>query len=574
MTKWPNLRSNFKPGTTRWAVRIAQWRAMGITESDFDRPKIAVVNSSSGLSICYAHLDAIAKQVVEEIYQAGGLGFEIRTVAPSDFVTSAGREARYLMPSRDLIVNDIEAAVEGAVLDGMVLLSSCDKTTPGHLMAAARLNIPSVVVVCGYQIAGCLKDAQVDIDTVYEEVGAVAVGQMTTEELAEIANVAIVGPGVCAGLGTANSMHMVAEALGMTVPGAAPVRADSEKMKSNAIKSARAVLDLIAKDIKPRDIITEGAIRNALTLAVGVGTSVNVIRHIAAVSVEAGLDLDVIGMLEDLGGKVPLLARIRPNGPATVPQLEAAGGARAALAELRNHLDLEVMTVSGEKLAAQLAATKTIDNSVLATADEPISMVGGLRVLRGSLAPDGAIIKTAALQDANRKFVGKAKVFIDEATALAAVRAGEVRAGDVLVLRGMGPRGGPGTVFAAGLVAALVGARLSDHVAVVTDGELSGLNSGLTVGQVMPEAADGGPLAAVEDGDEICIDLPNWQINLKIPSTELTHRLISLKQNPKWQEVTGLLRLYGANVGPLNRGAVLGDELRNKSNQTEMEIKK
>lgn len=571
MTNWPNLRSNFQPGTTRWAVRIAQWRAMGIEEKDFSRPKIAVVNSSSGLSVCYAHLDAIAKQVVEEIYQAGGLGFEIRTVAPSDFVTSAGREARYLMPSRDLIVNDIEAAVEGAVLDGMVLLSSCDKTTPGHLMAAARLNIPSVIVVCGYQVAGCLKDAQVDIDTVYEEVGAVAVGKMSTDQLAEIANVAIVGPGVCAGLGTANSMHMVAEALGMTLPGAAPVRADSAKMKVNALKSAHTVLDLLANNIRPRDIITEGAIRNALTLAVGVGTSVNVIRHITAISIEAGLNLDVISILEELGGKVPLIARIRPNGIATVPQLESSGGAHAALGELKSHLDLDAMTVSGKKLGDLLVDSKTQNPSVLAKAKEPFSMTGGLRVLRGSLAPDGAILKTAALLDANRKFVGKAKVFSDEATALAAVKAGTIEPGEVLVLRGMGPRGGPGTVFAAGLVAALVGAELSNQVAVVTDGELSGLNSGLTIGQVMPEAADGGPLAIVSDGDEISIDLSVWRIDLLISDDEIRSRLARLNRTPKWQEVTGLLRLYGANVGPLNRGAVLGDALSDPTKQEKSE---
>jgi dihydroxy-acid dehydratase len=537
---------------------------MGIKEQDFNRPKIAVVNSSSGLSVCYSHLDAIAKQIVDEIYKAGGLGFEIRTVAPSDFVTSAGREARYLMPSRDLIVNDIEAAVEGAVLDGMVLLSSCDKTTPGHLMAAARLNVPSVVVVCGYQVAGCLKDAQVDIDTVYEEVGAVAVGKMSTQELAEIANVAIVGPGVCAGLGTANSMHMVAEALGMTLPGSAPVRADSAKMKENALRSAHAVLDLLARNIKPRDIITADAIKNALTLAVAVGTSVNVIRHITAISVEAGLNLDVIAMLESLGGNVPLLAQIRPNGSATVPQLEAAGGAHAALGELKDYLELDVLTVAGLTFKQVLAEAKSQNRSVLTTATEPISMVGGLRVLRGSLAPDGAILKTAAVSDVNRKFIGKAKVFVDEASALSAVRSGEVVAGDVLVLRGMGPRGGPGTVFAAGLVAALVGAELSNQVAVVTDGELSGLNSGLTVGQVMPEAADGGPLAIVQDGDEIVIDLPNWRLDLNISENELLSRLSNLEKRPKWQEVTGLLRLYGANVGPLNRGAVLGDALSNQ----------
>lgn len=567
MIKRKELRSNFAEGSTRWAVRRAQWRAMGISEQDFNRPKIAVVNSSSGLSVCYSHLDAIAKRLVQEIYEQGGLGFEIRTVAPSDFVTSAGRDARYLMPSRDLIVNDIEAAVEGAVLDGMIMLSSCDKTTPGHLMASVRLNIPSVVVVCGYQEAGCLKGEKVDIDDVYEKVGAVTVGKMTFDELAEIADSAIIGPGVCAGLGTANSMHMVAEALGMTVAGAAPVRANSEKMLSNAIESVNHLMQLIESDIKPRDIVTFGAIKNALTLAVALGTSVNVVRHITAISIEAGLDIDVIGLLEGLGMRVPLLAQIRPNGKSTVPELEAAGGAHAALGELREYLDTKVLTSDGTPLSERLLKARSKNSEVLASSLAPKSLTGGLRVLRGSLAPDGAILKSAALKDPNRKFVGIAKVFTDEGTALAAVKSGQIQAGDVLILRGMGPRGGPGTVFAAGLVAALVGAGLSDHVAVVTDGELSGLNSGLTIGQVMPEAADGGPLAAVIAGDQISIDLQQSRLDLDLAEEEIISRLNQLDRAPAWQAATGLLRLYGANVGPLNRGAVLGDALSNASKQ-------
>lgn len=566
MANQTELRSNFPEGTTRWAVRRAQWRAMGIAEEDFTRPKIAVVNSSSGLSVCYSHLDDIAKRMVEEVYQQGGLGFEIRTVAPSDFITSAGREARYIMPSRDLIVNDIEAAVEGAVLDGMILLSSCDKTTPGHLMAAARLNIPSVIVICGYQEAGCLQGEKVDIDDVYEKVGAVIVGKMTTSELGGIADAAIVGPGVCAGLGTANSMHMVAEALGMTVAGAAPVRANSEKMLTNATQSVISLMGLIEKGIKPRDVITSSAIKNALTLAVAVGTSVNVIRHITAISIEAGLEIDVIGLLEDLGTKIPLLAQIRPNGEATVPQLEAAGGAHAALGELRDYLDTEVMTISGNSLLDRLENVGTKDSLVLAKISSPRSVSGGLRVLRGSLAPDGAILKSAALKDPNRKFLGQAKVFSNEASALASVKSGSIQPGDVLVLRGMGPRGGPGTVFAAGLVAALVGADLSDHVAVVTDGELSGLNSGLTIGQVMPEAADGGPLAIVFDEDQISIDLTTNRIDLLVSPEDVADRLRKLDRTPAWESATGLLRLYGANVGPLNRGAVLGDALRKSPN--------
>jgi dihydroxy-acid dehydratase len=239
------LRSNFAPGTTRWAVRRAQWSAMGISVADQEKPKIAVVNSSSKLSVCFAHLDDVAATVIDAVRAAGGLPFEIRTTAPSDFVTSAGREARYLMPSRDLVVNDIEAAVEGAQLDGMVLLSSCDKTAPAHLMAAARLDLPAVLVIGGYQRGGTYAGCSVDIDSVYESVGAVASGQLRVEELGAMADSAITGPGVCAGLATANTMHVLAEALGMTMPGSAPVRANSEPMFERATAAGRRVVELV-----------------------------------------------------------------------------------------------------------------------------------------------------------------------------------------------------------------------------------------------------------------------------------------------------------------------------------------
>jgi dihydroxy-acid dehydratase len=331
------LRSNFEKGSTRWAVRRAQWFAMGLKEEDFTKPKIAVVNSSSTLSVCYIHLDEVSRVVQDSIQQAGGLSFEIRTAAPSDFITSAGLKGRYLLPTRDLIVNDIEVMVEGACLDGMVLLSSCDKTTPAHLMAAARLNIPSIVVPCGYQMGGHCMGREVDIEEVYKGVGTVATGSMNINELEEWTRVAIKGPGVCAGLATANSMHVLAEALGMALPGTTPIRAGSKRLLNAASQAGERVLGLVNEYLFPRDILSAAAFRNAVTVAVAIGASVNTVRHLAAVATEADLDIDIIRLFEEVEQHIPQITQIKPNGPDRIEALEEAGGTRAVMKQLRDH---------------------------------------------------------------------------------------------------------------------------------------------------------------------------------------------------------------------------------------------
>ncbi|WP_205791352.1 dihydroxy-acid dehydratase [Microbacterium sulfonylureivorans] len=551
------LRSNFEEGTTRWAVRRAQWRALGISDDEMLRPKIAVVNSSSSLSSCYGHLDETSRVVQEAIREAGGLAFEVRTTAPSDFVTSAGREARYLLPTRDLIVNEIEVMVEGAQLDGIVCLSSCDKTTPAHLMALGRLNLPSLVVIGGYQGHGFCAGAPVDIDDVYESVGAVAAGTMTVDELTDLTENAIVGPGVCAGLGTANSMHMVAEALGMALPGSAPVLAASPRMYERAEAAGRRIVELIREDVRARDVITAAAIDNALRVVVAVGGSINTIRHITAIAAETELPIDVVARLSQLQGEVPLLARVRPNGAHRVADLERAGGCAAVLAQLGSSIDGSALSVAGGTIAEHLPPADAIDAAVVRPIADPADVRGGIAVVRGNLAPDGALVKLAAVPRDRVRFEGPARVYETESAAMADVRSGAIRSGDVLVLRGMGPRGGPGTVFAAGLVAALVGARLSAHVAVVTDGELSGLNSGMTVGQVMPEAAEGGPLAAVEDGDRIFIDLAELAVSVDLIDETIAERLARLATVPLPEAPRGWLSMYRELVAPIYRGAVL-----------------
>jgi len=546
------LRSNFTAGSTRWAVRRAQWSAMGIDWRDQQKPKIAIVNTSSKLSVCFAHLDDVAVRVADAVRAAGGLPFEIRTTAPSDFVTSAGRKARYLMPTRDLIVNDVEAAVEGAVLDGVVFLSSCDKTTPAHLMAAARLDLPAIVVIGGYQRGGTWSGCSVDIDTVYESVGALAAGTMTVDELGELADRAIQGPGVCAGLATANTMHCLAEALGMTVAGSAPVRANSDRMLANATAAGQRVVKMVEQDLTARQVITAKSIENAIEVALALGGSVNCIRHLAAISAEADLDLDVVALFEKHGGDAVQLAAIRPNGAHQVWDLDDVGGIQTVMRTLLPRLHGDALTVDGRTVAQRAESARPADGDVLHPLDDPVNDEPGLIILRGSLAPDGSIVKVAGVGKATRRqFQGPAKVFVGEDDAIAALGDGRIQRGDVIVLRGMGPRGGPGTVFAASFVAALNGAGLGGHVAVVTDGELSGLNHGLVVGQVMPEAADGGPLAGLDNGDTVTIDLDARRIDTHPVRDGEPVRATGERPERGW------LGQYAALVGPVQRGAVL-----------------
>lgn len=551
------LRSNFEPGSTRWAVRRAQWIAMGIPEGDFEKPKIAVVNSSFSLSVCYAHLDELSKTVQEGIRDAGGLPFEIRTAAPSDFITSGGLKARYLLPTRDLVVNDIEVMVEGACLDGMVLLSSCDKTTPAHLMAAARLNIPSIIVPGGYQLGGHCGGREVDIEEVYKAVGAVATGSMQLKELEAWTRVAIQGPGVCAGLATANSMHIMAEALGMALCGSAPVRAGSARMFDNARASGRQILRLVSNNVLPARILSKGAFTNAATAAVAIGASVNIVRHLAGTASEAGLDLNITDLIEELGTIIPQICQVRPNGPDRIEDLEQAGGARAILGQLRRKLALEAYTVDERTMGDLTGEPHTSDREVIRPLTEPFSRRPGLTVFRGNIAPDGAVVKLSAIPADLNVFTGPSRVFEDEDEAIRQLGQGNIEAGTVVVLRMMGPLGGPGTVFACSFMAALTGAGLSSSVAVVTDGELSGLNRGLTIGQVMPEAAAGGPLAIVRDGEKVRIDLVHRTINLDIPQAAIGDRLARWTR-PSQHTKHGWLTIYSQVVGPLQQGAVLG----------------
>jgi dihydroxy-acid dehydratase len=553
------LRSNFEPGSTREAVRRAQWKALGLTDADIEKPKIAVVNSSSELAICFRHLDGVAAVVKEAVWAAGGLPFEIRTAAPSDFIISAGGSGGYILPSRDLVVNDMEIAVEGAQLDGMICLSSCDKTPPAHLMAAGRFNIPTILVICGYQPCGTLDGVPVDIEDVFLGSVEVSFGKLDREQLRGMSENAIRGPGVCQGMATANSMHVACEALGMTLPGSAPVRANSPKMFDVARQSGARIVEMVLEDLKPRDVMTAGAFRNAAAAVLAVSGSINCIKHLQAAAIESDLDLDVYQLFNDLGEEVPVLSAVRPNGEDTIEAFEDAGGATALLKQLEPLLDTSATTVTGATVADNLAVAVVLDEDVIRPLDRPFSDKAAIVVLHGSLAPESAILKLGVREPGRQtRFTGPALVYDDGLEAIAAIRNGDVTPGHVLVVRGMGLKGGPGMAGPASMVLfAVDSAGLATEVAFVTDGQLSGLClKGLTVAEVSPEAAVGGPLALVETGDEITIDADTRTLDLNVAEAELAQRR-ERRGDPELTKSRGYLSIYQRSVQPMSTGAVL-----------------
>jgi dihydroxy-acid dehydratase len=553
------LRSNFEPGSPREAVRRAQWKALGLSDEDMLKPKIAVVNSSSELAICFSHLDGIAKVVKEAVRDAGGLPFEIRTAAPSDFIISAGASGGYMLASRDLIVNDMEIAVEGAQLDGMVCLSSCDKTPPGHLMAAGRFNIPTILVMCGYQPSGHFNGKHVDIEDVFLGSVQAMFGKLSKETLRGMCDHAIGGPGVCSGMGTANSMHIVCEALGMALPGCAPVLANSPKMFDFARRSGRRIVEMVWDDLKPRDILTPGAFRNAAAAVLAVSGSINCIKHLQATAIESGMDVDVFQLFNDLGEQVPVLSAVSPNGSDTIEAFEAAGGARALMKQLESLLDLDALTVTGLPVRDNLADVVLADEEVIRPIERPFSDKPPIVVLHGSLAPESAIVKLGVRGPGRKtKFDGPATVYENGLAAIEGIAKGEVAPGRVLVVRGMGPKGGPGMAGPASrVVFALDAAGLTDEVAFVSDGQLSGLClKGIMVAEVSPESAVGGPLALVENGDRIRIDVDARTLDIDVPDVELAGRR-ARRGDPALPKSKGYLSIYQRSVQPMSTGAVL-----------------
>lgn len=541
-------------------LRRAHWRALGLSAEDMQKPKIAVVNSSSELAICFAHLDGVAKVVKDAIRAAGGIPFEVRTTAPSDFITGAARRGSYILAARDLVTNDIEAQVEAALLDGMVCLTSCDKTPPGHLMAAMRLNIPTLLVIGGYQASGMIGDDHVDIEDLFSGGVSASLGKPGKHSMDDMAEQAIRGPGVCAGMATANTMHCVVEALGMCIAGSAPVRANSEKMFDAARAAGARIVEMVHEELTPRKIMTAGAFHNAAAMVLAVSGSINAIKHLQATAVEGGLDISLFDIWDEMGRRVPTLAAVRPNGAVRIEQFEDAGGALAILKQLEPLLHRDVLVASGKTLAADLADVTIGDTEVIRPLERPISDGPSIAILKGSLAPESAVVKLG-IRDGSRpeSFTGVARVFESTKDAMAAIAEGKLQKGEVLVLHGQGLKGGPAMGGGASIVLfAIDAAGLAKDVAFVTDGQLSGLClKGLTIAEVAPEGAVGGPIGKVRDGDRIEIDVAARRMDLMVSTEELARRPGPPNAFPV--PADGWLGMYRRDVQPMATGAVLTD---------------
>jgi dihydroxy-acid dehydratase len=552
------LRSNFPRGSYPWAVRNAHWRALGIAEEDCDKPKIAIVNSSSSLAACFSHLDGIVPTVKEAIRAAGGVPFEVRTSAPSDFIFAPGARGAYMLTSRDLVTNDIEVAVEGPMLDGMVCLTSCDKTVPGQLMAAARLDIPTLMLACGYQPSGEYEGEHVDIEDVFIGAMHAQMGRLPMERLVGMSREAIRGPGVCTGMGTANSMHILCEAQGMALPGTTPVAANSPAMFDAARRAGQRIVGMVSEDLRPRKIMSAQAFANAVRALLAVGGSINCIKHLQAVATEAEVEVDVYELVHRLSVQTPVLAAVRPVGAHTIEAFEAAGGAQGVMRQLRPLLDVQALSVSGRSLGEHLDEAPAPDEAVIRPLARPWAERPAIVMLRGTLAPQWGIVKAGIVERASRRFTGPALCFDSSDAAISALQRGEIRPGHVVVMRGAGVTGGPGMGGGASrVVFAIDGAGLGEQVAMVTDGHLSGLVcKGLVVAEVAPEGAVCGPLALVQDGDRIEIDLDEHRCDLQVDEAELQRRREAWRA-PALPYDRGWLQIYRRNVRPLSEGSVL-----------------
>jgi dihydroxy-acid dehydratase len=551
------LRSDrMKKGLTR-APHRSLLKADGLTDEEISRPIVAVVNSSNEIIPGHLQLGAIADAVKAGIRIAGGTPLEFSTIGVCDGIAMGHAGMRYSLASREVIADSVELVVQGHAFDAMVMIPNCDKIIPGMLMAAARLDIPTVVVSGGPMLAGKWKGRDVDLDTVFSTVGAVRAGTVTEEEMCDLENAACPTCGSCAGLFTANSMNCLTEAIGMGLPGNGTIPAVYSERIRLAKHAGMQVMELLKKGITARDIMTPAAIRNAMTLDMAFGGSSNTVLHLTAIAHEAGADITLDDWAE-VSARTPNLVRISPAGEFHMEDLYFAGGIPAIMAELakRDLIDDSVMTATGEKLRHNLKGVSGADGSVIHSVDEPYYAEGGLRVLKGNLAPSGAIVKQSAVAAEMRQHSGPARVFDSEEAASEAILGGKIVAGDVVVIRYEGPKGGPGMREMLAPTSAVKGIGLAGSVALITDGRFSGATSGASIGHVSPEAAEGGPMALVEEGDIIDIDIDAGTLTLDVTEERLAMRRREWTAPPP-KVSTGYLARYARFVSSADKGAVL-----------------
>ncbi len=545
-----------------WSMHRSLWKSMGYSDYDLERPLIGIANSWNRVVPGHYNLNLVSDYVKQGIFQNGGTPVEFGVMAPCDGIAQGHNGMHYILPSRDLIANDIEMMVQAHRLDAVVLLGSCDKIVPGMLMAAARLDLPALLVAGGPMEGGCtFDDRAADTTSLTEGLGMLKTGAIDEETYRQLEDCATPTCGSCAFLGTANTMCSVAEALGMSLPGSANIPATHAARLRSAQDAGRQIVELVKAGITARDVITPESIENAILLSTAIGGSTNVALHIPAIAYEAGCEI-TMERFEELCSTTPHIARIFPAAAPNVPDFHQSGGVQAVMKQLQPLLHGDVLTVNGQTIADNAALGQDPDGTIIRPFDDPWSRGGGLAILSGNLAPDTGVTKPAAIAAEMHTFAGEARCFDSEEEANSAILEGLVQPGEVVVIRYEGPKGGPGMREMYIAMKLLYGRGLALTTAVVTDGRFSGTNNGCFVGHVSPEAAEGGPIAIVQNGDTITIDVPNRKLHLHLSDEEIAARLTTW-QRPEPKFKRGYLALYAQLAASASHGAIImgpGDE--------------
>jgi dihydroxy-acid dehydratase len=543
------------------AAHRALLYATGMTESDLKKPMVAIVNSWTDMVPGHMHLRELADHVRQGISEAGGVAKEFDTIAICDGMCQGHKGMSYPLPSREIIADSIELMVQAHQFDAMVMLPGCDKTVPGHIMAALRIDIPTVIVTAGVMEAGNYKNIKnITLTDMREFIGKTQMGKLSMDELTAIEKVALPGAGTCSMLATANTMGCLTEALGLSLPGCGAALAVRSAKASIAHESGKQVIELLKRGITPRQIVGEAALHNAIVADMTLGGSTNSVLHLMAIAHEAGVDLN-LDYFDKVSKTVPYICDLKPSGKYPLSILSEHGGIQAVLKAVERYLKPEQLTVTGKTVQENLAAVEAVVDEVIHSVDNPIRKEGGIAILRGNLAPDGAVVKSSGVKPCMWQFEGRARVFHSMEEATDAVSGDRIKPGDCIVVRYEGPKGGPGMREMHMTTSLLVGRGMDESVALITDGRFSGSSRGPVIGHISPEAAMGGPIAAVQEGDIIVLDIPNRRLELKVSEEVINERLKHVKHPQKVKG--GVLAKYAELVTSADTGAVLrGSRIR------------
>ncbi len=547
-----------KKGIER-APHRSLFKAMGYTDEEINRPIIGIANSFNEIIPGHIHLRQIVDAVKAGIRLAGGTPVEFGGIGICDGIAMNHIGMRYSLASRELIADSVEVMAQAHPFDGLVVVPSCDKITPGMIMAILRLNIPSIVITGGPMLTGNWHGRKVNLISVFEGIGEVRSGKMTEGELCQLEDEACPTCGSCAGMFTANSMNCLSEAIGLSLPGNGTIPAVSAKRIRLAKITGKRIVEMVSEGLYPRDICTEKAFRNAIAVDMALGCSTNTVLHVPAIAHEAGVPLD-LDLFNEMSEKTPHLCNLIPAGPHSLQDLHLAGGIQAVLKELdgKGLIERDCITVTGKSVGENIEGAEVANRDVIRSCDNPYHREGGIAILHGSLAPDGAVVKQSAVAPEMLKHEGPARVFNSEKEAYDAILAGRIEKGDVIVIRYEGPKGGPGMPEMLSPTSAIVGMGLGKHVALITDGRFSGGTQGAAIGHCSPEAAEGGPIAFVQEGDKISIDIPGKRLDLLIDEEELKRRKEGWTP-PEPRIKTGYLARYARYVSSGAKGAILED---------------